>query len=181
MHSTANIYSDLDVDKLETLPPSQPHRAVDLAIIEADTQGKSPPAPHSLMLNNHLCMIGYVKTYIVLPGPIWGIASGPLVDLGLQKSQSVLIPTLVKIGINRGQGGVIGLGKNIWSYVHISDSGCSRLLCNQSIPSTNPSLLSSCRSLYPPFGTNSFRQTSRAWAERSLLCRKRRLSRLRPL
>ena len=51
MYSTTNIYSDLDVDKLEILPPSQPHHAVDLAVIEADTQGKSPPAPHSLTLN----------------------------------------------------------------------------------------------------------------------------------
>ena len=39
MHSTTDIYSDLDIDKIETLAPSQLHRPVDLAIVEADTQG----------------------------------------------------------------------------------------------------------------------------------------------
>ena len=68
-------------------------------------------------------MAGYVKTYIVLPGTIWGIASGRLVDLGLQNAHSQQVPGLVKIGIERGQGGVVGLGKNIWPHVHISDGG----------------------------------------------------------
>lgn len=39
MHSTKNVYSDLDIDKLETLAPTQPHRNVDLTLVEADGQG----------------------------------------------------------------------------------------------------------------------------------------------
>jgi hypothetical protein len=39
MHSTKNMYSDLDIDKLETLAPTQPHRDVDLTLVEADAQG----------------------------------------------------------------------------------------------------------------------------------------------
>lgn len=74
---------------------------------------------------------GYVKTYLVLPCTIYGIAVGPLVDLGLQHAHAHRIPTLVKIGVERGQGGVIGLGKNIWSHVHISDGAFPfRLLYN---------------------------------------------------
>ncbi|KAF5371846.1 hypothetical protein D9615_009545 [Tricholomella constricta] len=80
MHSTPNIYSDLDIEKLESLPPTQPHRNVDLTLVEADNQG-------------------YVKTYVVLPGTIYGLATGPLVDLGLQNSHSQQIPALVKIAV----------------------------------------------------------------------------------
>ncbi|KAG5652771.1 hypothetical protein H0H81_003709 [Sphagnurus paluster] len=39
MHSTENIYSDLDIAKLETLSPKQPHRNVDLELVSADDQG----------------------------------------------------------------------------------------------------------------------------------------------
>lgn len=39
MHSTKNVYSDLDINKLETLAPTQPHRNVDLTLVEADAQG----------------------------------------------------------------------------------------------------------------------------------------------
>ena len=38
VHSSKNVYSDLDIDKLETLTPAQPHRDVDLSLVEA-TQG----------------------------------------------------------------------------------------------------------------------------------------------
>lgn len=40
MYGTDEVYSDLDVEKFEKLPPSQPHRVVDLEVIEADKQGK---------------------------------------------------------------------------------------------------------------------------------------------
>jgi hypothetical protein len=42
MHSDCTVYSDLFTD-LETLSPSQPHRDVDLAVVQADTEG----TPHS--------------------------------------------------------------------------------------------------------------------------------------
>ncbi|RDB25814.1 Uncharacterized protein C2A9.02 [Hypsizygus marmoreus] len=102
MYATKTIYSDLDIEKLESLPPTQPHRDVDLAIVAADTQG-------------------YVKTYIVLPSTIYGIASGALVDLGLQNAHSQQVPGLIKVSIDRGQGGMVGLGKNVWPHVHIRE------------------------------------------------------------
>lgn len=39
MYPTDEVYSDLDIDKLETLAPTQPHRDVDLALVNADTEG----------------------------------------------------------------------------------------------------------------------------------------------
>lgn len=38
-HSTETIYSDVDISQLEKLEPTQPHRDVDLALVEADSQG----------------------------------------------------------------------------------------------------------------------------------------------
>ncbi|KAG6831796.1 hypothetical protein H0H92_007473 [Tricholoma furcatifolium] len=101
-HSTGTVYSDLDLQKLESLPPSQPHRIVDLSIVDADTQG-------------------YVKTYIVLPGTIYGLATGPLIDLGLQNAHSQQIPAMVKIALEREEAGYVGLGKNEWPHVHIKE------------------------------------------------------------
>ncbi|OBZ72277.1 hypothetical protein A0H81_07905 [Grifola frondosa] len=47
MFPTSTIYYDSDPDQMETLAPTQPHRNVDLAIVDADKQG-------------------FVKTYIIL-------------------------------------------------------------------------------------------------------------------
>ncbi|KAF8206496.1 NAD(P)-binding protein [Mycena galopus ATCC 62051] len=102
MYSSPTIYSDLDVPQLEALPPDQPHRDVDLALVEADSQG-------------------YVKTYIVLPATIYGFASGPLVKAGLQNYRSQQIPRLANLSLKRGQGGMIGRGENRWGNVNIDD------------------------------------------------------------
>lgn len=120
MHSTKNVYSDLDINKLETLAPTQPHRNVDLTLVEADAQG-------------------YVNTYIILPSTIYGIASGPLVDMDLQNAHSQQIPVLIEVSLDRGQGGMIGLGKNIWPNVHIDDVADMYILLFDLILSPKPS------------------------------------------
>ncbi|KAJ7127070.1 hypothetical protein C8R44DRAFT_617333 [Mycena epipterygia] len=102
MYESSTIYSDLNIPQLETLSPDQPHRNVDLALVDADSQG-------------------YVKTYIILPSTIYGFASGPLVKAGLQNNRSQQIPSLVDVSLKRGQGGMVGKGKNWWGNVHIDD------------------------------------------------------------
>ncbi|KAJ6505934.1 hypothetical protein DFH09DRAFT_943541 [Mycena vulgaris] len=102
MYAAPTIYSDLDISQLETLSPDQPHRNVDLALVEADSKG-------------------YVKTYIILPSTIYGFASGPLVEAGLQNWRSQQIPGLVDVSLQRGQGAMVGVGKNWWGNVHIED------------------------------------------------------------
>ncbi|KAG6901123.1 hypothetical protein C0995_000372 [Termitomyces sp. Mi166 len=96
------IYDDTNPDQIETLAPSQPHRIVDLAIVKADKEG-------------------YVKTYIILPSTIYGLVSNKLVDLGIQNPHSIQIPALIDASLARGQGGMVGQGKNIWPNVHIDD------------------------------------------------------------
>ncbi|CCM01662.1 uncharacterized protein FIBRA_03724 [Fibroporia radiculosa] len=102
MAPSETIYSDLNIEQLKSITPAAPHRSVDLAIIDADKQG-------------------FVRTYIVLPSTIYGIASGPLVDAGITNPLSLQIPTLIKVSLARKQAGMVGVGKALWPNVHIDD------------------------------------------------------------
>ncbi|KAG6915857.1 hypothetical protein DXG01_009564 [Tephrocybe rancida] len=82
------IYDDANPDQIETLASSQPHRIVDLEILKGDAAG-------------------YVKSYIILPSTIYGLASNKLVDLGIQNPHSIQIPALIDASLDRGQGGMV--------------------------------------------------------------------------
>jgi hypothetical protein len=43
MFSSQTIYKDTDIAQIESLPATQLHRNVDLAIVDADTQGLPQP------------------------------------------------------------------------------------------------------------------------------------------
>lgn len=78
-----------------------------------------------LTLNLHVDIcLEYVKTCIILPGLVYGIAETRLVSLGIQNPHSRQIPAVINAGIDRRQGGVIGKGVNVWSHVHIEDLAC---------------------------------------------------------
>ncbi|KAF8994636.1 hypothetical protein BDQ17DRAFT_1311401 [Cyathus striatus] len=96
------IYRDDDPDQLETIALTQIHRDVDLVLVQADIEG-------------------YVKVYIVLPSTIYGMARNKLVDRGIQNTHSIQIPALINASITRGQGGMVGEGKNIWPNVNIDE------------------------------------------------------------
>ncbi|RDX55262.1 NAD-P-binding protein [Lentinus brumalis] len=102
MFSTDTIYYDDDVEQLEKIPLSQPHREVDLAVIDADKEG-------------------YVRAYLVLPSTIYGLARGPLVDAEIMNPQSQQIPALIIASLQRKRAAMVGEGKNIWPNVHIDD------------------------------------------------------------
>jgi len=96
------IWDDANPDQLERLSPAAPHRNVDLELTQADKEG-------------------YVRTYIVVPSSIYGLASGKFADAGLQHKQTVQIPVLINAAIDRGQAGMIGKGVNIWPNVDIDE------------------------------------------------------------
>ncbi|KDQ57353.1 hypothetical protein JAAARDRAFT_293117 [Jaapia argillacea MUCL 33604] len=98
------IYSDANPIQIESLASTQPHREVDLSIVDAGIKG-------------------YLRSYIVLPSTVWGLASGPLVDMKLQNPHSQQIPGMIKIGLARGQGATIGQGRNLWPNVEINELG----------------------------------------------------------
>ncbi|KAF7980436.1 hypothetical protein HWV62_38278 [Athelia sp. TMB] len=99
MFLTDTIYSDTDIAKIEALPPTALHRNVDLAVVAADTAG-------------------YAKTYIILPPTVFGLATGKLVDIGVQNPHSIQIPGFIKYTLARGKVGIVGEGKNVWGVVH---------------------------------------------------------------
>ena len=70
---------------------------------------------------SHIVNTGYVRSYIILPSTIYGIVSNNLVAAGIQNPHSIQIPLLIRASIDRGQGGVVGLGKNIWPNVDIDE------------------------------------------------------------
>ncbi|EKM80125.1 hypothetical protein AGABI1DRAFT_57587 [Agaricus bisporus var. burnettii JB137-S8] len=103
LRTTDVIWNDADPDQIEQLPPTAPHRDVDLEILQADKEG-------------------YVRAYFVLPSTIYGMASGKFVDAGLANKHSVQVPALIKTSLDRGQAGMIGKGLNIWPNVHIDEA-----------------------------------------------------------
>ncbi|KAH9003176.1 hypothetical protein EDB86DRAFT_3073655 [Lactarius hatsudake] len=102
LHDTDVIYADTDPEQIESLPDTAFHRLVDLEVVAADKEG-------------------YVRTYIVLPSTIYGIATGKLFDLGISHAYSQQLPVAIRASVDRGQGGVIGEGKNIWPNVEVHE------------------------------------------------------------
>jgi len=97
------VYSDLNVEQLESLPDTAFHREVELAVIAADKEG-------------------YAKTFIVLPCTIWGIASNGFTEKGLQNPISQQIPGLIKTSLARRKTVILGTGENIWNHVEIGET-----------------------------------------------------------
>ena len=62
-----------------------------------------------------------MRTYIVMPSTIYGTPTGKLYDLGISNRHSIQIPVAIKKSLDRGQGGMIGEGKNIWPHVEIHE------------------------------------------------------------
>ncbi|KAJ7064773.1 NAD(P)-binding protein [Mycena amicta] len=102
LHASDVVYDDSDAAQIASLPETQIHRNVDLAITDADAQG-------------------YIKSYIILPSTIYGLATGRLVDVGVQNPHSIQIPALISAALDRGRAGMVGEGKNLWPNVEIHE------------------------------------------------------------
>ncbi|KAH9168824.1 hypothetical protein EDB89DRAFT_1855069 [Lactarius sanguifluus] len=96
------IYADTNPEQIESISDTAAHRLVDREVVAADKEG-------------------YVRTYIVLPSTIYGIAIGKLFDLGISHAHSIQLPVAIRASLDRGQGGVIGEGKNIWPNVEVHE------------------------------------------------------------
>lgn len=67
-------------------------------------------------------MLGYVKTYIVYPSIIWGIADNAFTEKNLQRQISIIVPWLVENGLKRGTPTICGKGLNVWPHINIEES-----------------------------------------------------------
>jgi hypothetical protein len=77
--------------------------------------------PWVIIILAYIYISGYVKVYIILPSTIYGIATGELVDRGVQNPHSVQVPALIHAALDRGRAGMVGKGKNLWPNVHIDE------------------------------------------------------------
>lgn len=87
---------------ISDLKPARFHRKVDLALEAADKDG-------------------YVYTYIILPASIYGISQTVFSEKGLANPQSLQVPYVTRIGIDRKVAAAFGEGKNLWPNVEIHD------------------------------------------------------------
>ncbi|KAF5336915.1 hypothetical protein D9611_002863 [Ephemerocybe angulata] len=98
-----DTYSDLDAETLASRPGKALPMAVESALVRADEEG-------------------YVRSYLITPGTIFGLAKGPLVDLGIQHKHSLQLPLFFRTFIKRGRAATIGPGSNVWPAVSYSDN-----------------------------------------------------------
>ncbi|KAI0071514.1 NAD-P-binding protein [Panus rudis PR-1116 ss-1] len=102
LYTTEVIYDDSNADQMNSIPDNALHRNVDLAVVNADKEG-------------------YLRSYIIIPSTIYGIARNKLVDAGIVNPHSIQIPYLIKASLDRKQAGVVGKGVSYWPDVHIDD------------------------------------------------------------
>ena len=103
MYATETVYDDADVEQIKSIPDTAFHRNVDLLLVQADSEG-------------------YVRSHIIAPSTIYGIAQHSLVGAGIANSHSLQIPALIKASLARKRAGMVGEGKALWPDVHIDDS-----------------------------------------------------------
>jgi nucleoside-diphosphate-sugar epimerase len=97
MFEGKDIYSDLDTEKVNAIPASNPHRHVDTYLIDNS-------ADYDLA--------------IIAPPLIYGEGTGPK---GISNGHSVQIPTVIRQGLKNGAIQQVGEGKHFWSDVHVKD------------------------------------------------------------
>jgi len=62
-----------------------------------------------------------VKTYLVYPVTIYGIADHALTKAAISNPHSIQVPALIQASLDRGRAGMVGVGKNIWHNVRIDE------------------------------------------------------------
>lgn len=92
----SKIWNDNDINDIKNIPPTRPHRNVDLEIFGAHEREE-------------------IDAYIIAPSCIYGIGDGPIKKISQQ------VPRLILTAIEFKQPVYVGKGTNVWNNVHISD------------------------------------------------------------
>ncbi|CAE6448499.1 unnamed protein product [Rhizoctonia solani] len=92
----SKIWNDNDINDIKSIPPTQPHRDVDLEIFGAHEREE-------------------IDAYIIAPSCVYGPRDGP------GNKVSVQIPRLIRAAIEFKQPVYVGKGTNLWNNVHITD------------------------------------------------------------
>ncbi|KAI0787434.1 NAD(P)-binding protein [Fomes fomentarius] len=102
-YATDTIYDDTNVEQIKSIPATAFHRNVDLRVVDADQKG-------------------YVRSHIIVPSTIYGIAKHELVNAGVSNPHSIQVPGVIRASLGRKRAGVVGKGKALWPDVHIDDT-----------------------------------------------------------
>ncbi|KAJ7206667.1 hypothetical protein GGX14DRAFT_457394 [Mycena pura] len=102
MFASEKVYNDLDIASIESIPATQWHRNVDLALVAADAEG-------------------YVNTYIVLPSAVYGTPRGLLMDAGVQNPANFAWTHLISVAFKRGAMEIVGEGRNLVTHVDLAE------------------------------------------------------------
>lgn len=95
------VYDDIkDIEEINNLPESQPHRPVDKLILSIEEENAK-----------------FIKTSIICPPLIFGIGNG------CDNKLSVQIPFLIENFINLGFNFMVNNGQYKWDHAHIFDVG----------------------------------------------------------
>lgn len=115
------IYNDTNIAEIEGLPATQPHRNVDLAIVDADTQG---PRCSILFLKKLLTRFppGYINSYIVIPGIVFGPPRGILAETRVQNPNNLGFTFILSASFARRSAGFVGAGTNRIAVVDVNES-----------------------------------------------------------
>ncbi|CAE6470731.1 unnamed protein product [Rhizoctonia solani] len=92
----SKIWNDNDISDIKNIPPTQPHRNVDLEIFEAHEREE-------------------IDAYIIAPSCIYGLGDGPVNKISQQ------VPRLIRAAVEFKQPVYVGKGTNLWNNVHITD------------------------------------------------------------
>ncbi|TCD60872.1 hypothetical protein EIP91_009378 [Steccherinum ochraceum] len=122
-YASDKVYDDSDSAYLDAIPVQQWHRNVDIPIAAAHNEGEFVASDVSLpkVLIDFGMLQGYIKAYVTAPPMIWGLATGKLVDAGLQNPVQTGLLVIGRFSVLRGQYGRFGPQKNLWSTIEVHD------------------------------------------------------------
>ncbi|KAK0200261.1 hypothetical protein DFS33DRAFT_1387469 [Desarmillaria ectypa] len=115
--SSCTVYDDADWEQMAAIPISQSHRDVDSELVNADEAG-------------------YIRSYIIIPGAIFGTLSGVLSRAEIQRSNLPITNILIPPARDYGTGVTVGEGHNRWPVVDINELGDLLILVLNNVVST---------------------------------------------
>jgi nucleoside-diphosphate-sugar epimerase len=116
-YKSETVYSDDDPAGIDTLPPTAPHRNIDLAIVQAAREIGSK-----------------AKIVIIIPPVVYGFNPA-------HKRVSMALPALVRFALKHGFSGRVNAGRNVWNAVHVADLARAYITLIDTLDTAVPSAL----------------------------------------
>ena len=120
--ATEKVYDDMD-ETLKDIPITVSHRNVDIPLGQAHEEGARYLQLPDLLAtaNGPLFPLGYVRTFVIAPPIVWGLAKSKLVDAGIQNPVTPILLLLGRFSYLRGRVGFVGPQLNVQTVVEVND------------------------------------------------------------